>query len=327
MVLIPAFTISELSEAFLIGFLIISHARYTILKANWELQNIPVLGNMARRWLLLVLGFLAAVGLISALLPVSYSVGIMDTIGTIVRWVFYVLVQIAFFVLFAISYVIGLILSLFTGKPAGTAPSMAQPVAPPVPAAMPGDPNPWWQLIRSLLFWTVLFGIVGYSVFQFLVYRLHLLDNVRLQRLIGWFQRLFASIRRTARRAVHDVRQRIAARLAASRKRAEQRRWRYVSLRKLSPRDRVRYFYLSVLRRSAEQGYARPPSATPMEFEPKLANELPEVAGEVGTLTQAFVEARYSEHPLEGPQAAGVQGVWRRVRRALTAHKRHTDAP
>ncbi|MFH1086928.1 MAG: hypothetical protein V1772_14360, partial [Chloroflexota bacterium] len=175
---------------FVIGFFLISQARYTVLKANWELQNIPVMGNMARRWLLLVAGFLIAVGLISAVLPVSYSVGIIDAIGTAVRWLVYVLVQIAFFVLFAISYVIGLVLSLFTGKPASATPNMARPVAPPMPPAVPGEPNPWWQLIRSLLFWTALFGIVGYSLFQFLVYRLHLLENVRLQRFLGWLQRL-----------------------------------------------------------------------------------------------------------------------------------------
>ena len=55
---------------FLIGFLIISQAHYTILKANWDLQGIPILGPLGRRWVLLLLAFLAMIGLVSALLPV-----------------------------------------------------------------------------------------------------------------------------------------------------------------------------------------------------------------------------------------------------------------
>jgi hypothetical protein len=306
---------------FLLGFLLISQARYTILKANWELQSIPILDNLGRRWLVWVILFLLSLGIISALLPVGYSVGVLDAVGTVVRWIIYVLVQIAFFVLFALSYVIGLLLSLFTGR-AAESPSMRTPMAPPAPAATPGGGNPWWELVRSLIFWTVLLGIIGYSIFHFLAFRLGLLQNVRLRRIWEWLTLFWSGVRRTTRRAADDLRRRLAERLASRRMRAARARWRYLSLRRLSPRDRIRYFYLSVLYRSAQQGLGRPPAATPLEYEHVLAGELSDVADQVDDLTEAFVEARYSAHDLDTQDSSRAQHVWRQVRRALTMHRR-----
>ncbi|MBN1401523.1 MAG: DUF4129 domain-containing protein [Anaerolineae bacterium] len=306
---------------FVLGFLLISQARYTILKANWELQDIPILDRLGRRWLVWVILFLVGIGIVSALLPVGYSVGVLDAVGTVVRWIIYVLVQIAFFALFVISYLIGLLLSLFTGRTA-TSPSMQAPMAPPQPAATPSGGNPWWELVRSLIFWTVLLGIIGYSVFHFLAFRLGLLQSVKLRRIWEWLTRFWFGMRRATRRAADDLRRRLAERLASRRMQAARARWRYLSLRKLSPRDRIRYFYLSVLYRSAQQGLGRPPAATPLEYEDVLADELSDVADQVEDLTEAFIEARYSAHDLDSQDSSRVQQVWRQVRRALTVHRR-----
>ncbi|MBC7236218.1 MAG: hypothetical protein H5T69_10265, partial [Chloroflexi bacterium] len=153
---------------FVIGLLLISQAHYTILKANWDLQDIPVVGRVGQRWVLLVLGFLLLIGLVSALLPVSYSVGILETAGTVVRWIIYIVVQIVFLILFIISYVLGLILSLFAGRAAPAPQPMQRPTPPPPPPqAVAADPNPWWAVIRSLIFWTVLLGVIGYSFIHY----------------------------------------------------------------------------------------------------------------------------------------------------------------
>jgi hypothetical protein len=312
---------------FMIGFLLISQARYTILKANWDLQDIPVLGNMGRRWLLLVMGFLALVGFISAILPVNYSVSMLDTIGLVVRWIIYIVVQVAFFILFLVSYLIGLILNLFMGAPKPDSPNMTSPMAqPPLPVVEGGGPASWWLLLRSLIFWTVLFGIVGYSLYHFAAYRLGLFQNLRVRRFLGWLSTFWNGFREASRRTARRMRERLAARLAAQRARIERQRWRYVNIHKLSPRDRVRYFYLSVLYRSAQQGLPRPKGATPLEYERLLARALPDATEPVDDLTQAFLEARYSEHLLDEARVSTVQSVWRHVRRALAAHKRPNRA-
>ena len=104
---------------FLVGFLLISQAQYTILKANWELQNIPILGRLGRRWLWLVLGFLLLIGVIAALLPVGYSVGIIDALSTALQWITYVVLQIVFAFFFIFSYLLSFIMSLFKGGGGG----------------------------------------------------------------------------------------------------------------------------------------------------------------------------------------------------------------
>lgn len=308
---------------FILGFLLISQARYTILKANWDLQDIPILGDMGRRWLLLLIGFLALVGLVSALLPVNYSVSMLDSIGLVVRWILYIIVQVAFFLLFLVSYLIGLILNLFMGAPKPDATGMASPMSqPPLPVTEAGGPASWWLLLRSLLFWSVLAGIVGYSLYHFAAYRLGLFQNLRVRRFLAWLRIFWEGFRDSSRRTMQRMRERIAARLAAQRARMERQRWRYVNVRSLSPRDRVRYFYLSILYRSAQEGLPRPKWATPLEYEQLLLRELPDVANQVDDLTQAFLEARYSEHDLDDDRVGAVQSVWRSVRRALTAHRR-----
>ena len=102
----------------------------------------------------------------------------------------------------------------------------------------------------------------------------------------------------------------------------EKRRWRFLSLRRLSPRDRVRYFYLSILERSAQQEEGRAASETPLEYEKRLARAVPEVGDQVRELTWGFIEARYSEHDVTVDEASALQRAWRYIKRSLILRKR-----
>lgn len=313
---------------FLIGFLIISQAQYAILTANWELRGIPILPGLGRRWALLALAFLALVGLVSALLPVSYSVGVLDALYSAVGWIAYTLARVGFLLLFAISYIIGLLMSLVTGKPSSAPPMPSQSplTAPPPPSPVVTGPSPWWQLVRSLIFWTVLLSVVAYSFLHFVRDRWGLFQGVSLGRLLAWLVGLWRGIRTGARHTVRLIRREVARRLASGQPRPGARGWRYVSLRRLSPRERVRYFYLSVLHRSARQGFGRPPWMTPLEYDEKLSEELPAAAGEVDRLSLAFMEARYSEHEITSEECGRTKAVWRKVRRALALRRRRPPA-
>ena len=306
---------------FLIGLLLISQAQYTILKANWELQGIPILGQMGRRWVLWGLGFLMLIGLVSALLPVSYSVGLMDALATALHWIIYVVVQSAFALLFVLSVVLGWILSLFSTRSGQSPAPMKRAAPPPPPPTVIREPNAWWLVARSLIFWTVIAGVVGYSLFHFARDRWGLFQGLSTARFFTWFRGLWQRFRVATHRVARRVRQEIARRLA-SRSMVEQRRWRFVSLRRLSPRDRVRYFYLSILRRSAQQGFGRAPAQTPLEYEEILSEEMPEASAQVDELTWGFIEAQYSEHSVVQDEATALRAAWRRVKRALTLRKR-----
>jgi len=100
----------------------------------------------------------------------------------------------------------------------------------------------------------------------------------------------------------------------------------YFRLGRLSPRAQVLYYYLSVLHRAAQQGLPRRPAQTPSEYRATLGPNLPEAYPEMDHLTQAFVEARYSRHPVEQEDASHVRASWQQVKAALRALKRRREA-
>jgi len=307
---------------FLIGFLLISHARFSILKANWTIQGIPMLGHVAQRWLALVMIFLLGLGIISTLLPVGYSVGILETVSTIIQWIIYALVQFVFLILFIVSSLLGLLMSLFRGPEAAFTPPMQRAEPPPPPSSVSAGPAPWWQLVRSLIFWTVLVGIIGYSLYHFMGYRWAFLQRLAPGVLLGWLRRIWRGLRRGTGRLATRIRQEIARRLTPRQAEGAPGRLRFLSLHRLSPRDKVLYFYVSVLRRSAKQGFGRPKSRTPLEYEETLRRELPEALEQVHELTDAFIEARYSAHELDSSDSTIAQRAWRSVKRALSGRRR-----
>ena len=309
---------------FVLGFLLMSQARYSILRAQWELHDIPILGNIGKRWAIMALAFLGLVALLAAVLPVGYSVGILETLSIALRWIVYLMLQIVFFVVYIFSLLFSLIMGLFRSSEAPS-PTRQQAPPPPVPADAPSGGSPWWPLVRSLIFWTVTAGIIGYSLYHFVGYRSELLKRLSIYRLLAWIGWTWAKLRRaiggTARSLQTRIRQEIARRREARRAKG-QRPWHYISLRRMTPRERIRFFYLSMLYRARKQGFGRPPALTPCEFEHILQAELQLAEQEIAALTAAFLEARYSEHSVDQREARGAQQTWRRVRRSFAARRR-----
>ena len=308
---------------FLIGLLFISQAQYTILKANWELDNVSVSGQMGRRWGLWVLLFLLLIGLVSALLPVGYSVGLLDALAMAIEWIVFVVSGIAFAIGMGISWVLTWLESLVTGQEMGSAPRAPQMTLPAPPPTVANEPNPWWSVVRSFAFWVILSGLIGYSLFHFVNDRWGLFQGPLATRFLAWLRGLWRGFRKGTQDVTARIRREIARRRRVPRvPQGEKRRWRFLSLRRLSPRDRVRYFYLSILRRSAQQEEGRAASETPLEYEKRLARAVPEVGDQVRELTWGFIEARYSEHDVTVDEASALQRAWRYIKRSLILRKR-----
>jgi hypothetical protein len=93
-------------------------------------------------------------------------------------------------------------------------------------------------------------------------------------------------------------------------------------LRRLSPSELVRYFYVSVERRAAQAGQPRKPGQTPHEYEEALRRRYPDLEPDLHGLTDAFVTARYSSRPLEQEDAEAVKPFWERVKAALRRRRK-----
>lgn len=98
----------------------------------------------------------------------------------------------------------------------------------------------------------------------------------------------------------------------------------YMSLRKLSPRERVIFYYMAFLRRTNEAGFSREPYVTPDVFRQTVDSQLPtEASQETNTLTEAFYIARYSNKHLDQGDVIPAVSAWRRLREIL--RKLHKD--
>lgn len=312
---------------YLIGLLLLSQARYTTLKANWEVDGISVGQALGRRWLLFLVLFLLLVGIISAILPVNYSVGVVAVISTIVRWIAYAVLQLIYIIIVAVTYLLTFIGSLFSGKPiaAAVVPTPIPTPAPP-PTVAPGlPPATWWEVARSLLFWGVLLAVSGYAIFRFLNDRWGLFGHLKDLRLFRWLRSLFAGLGNRTAKLWHTLKSTLQRQIAVRQNAVRRRfRMRAASWRQMSARERVRFLYLALLQSAAEQGLDRPDSATPLEYASDLASHIPEESTGTQQLTVSFDEARYSEHAIDDKVVEDTQQHWRKIKRALNERKRQS---
>jgi hypothetical protein len=81
-----------------------------------------------------------------------------------------------------------------------------------------------------------------------------------------------------------------------------------------------------MVRRGGEQGVARKPSQTPAEYALTLENALPNAGEDIESITDAFVEARYSRRQVDSTKANLVKAIWDRIRRALQAKSKNEQS-
>lgn len=277
---------------FALGLALISEVRYAMLLATWEVQEIPVLGRLGRRWLTLLAVSLGLVAVVAAVLPTGYSVSLFQALTQAAQWVIYVAAYVIMTVVIISGYLLGLLVSLFSGEPA-QAPPAAPEMEMPVFTGNGGEaPLAWMQLFRSLIFWAVIVGGAAYAFYHFVQDRWGLFQGFRpwalLRQLVAWL----AGLWRKAGEVVQVARERAAKHRALRRVAAVRSRRRPRG--PLTPREQVQQLYVMALAVAARYGVARAPNLTPSEYLPCLAPYVPEAERALVELTRAFERARYS---------------------------------
>ena len=308
---------------FILGLGLISQAHFSILRASWRFGRIDVSPHLGTRWAWLAVGFLALIMIVALALPTGYSVGLPQAVSLVVTIAVGILSFVFSTLFYLISLLVGLLLSALGAKEGAAVPQ--EPLSVPTPSvssALGTASNvTWLELLKSILFWGIFLAIVAYSVYHFLRERQGLfpaLEGSLLGRLFAWVRGLWRRTRYWSTRARETIVRRLARRPDLQ---ASAGLLRIMRLSRLSPRQRVRYFYLSVLRRAARIEHGRLPQQTPYEYSATLAERIPEAASDMVTLTQAFVDARYSQRSLNEQEANVVKRVWQRAR-AVLARKR-----
>jgi Domain of unknown function (DUF4129) len=317
---------------FLLALVLFSLTYFSVLRMNWIIQRSQVHQGMASRWFLYSLLFIGVLAVIVGLLPTSYSQGLLGTLSSL----FYALLNglrfLITLILFPFVLFVNWLMSLFRSS---KAPDALPPIAAPtIPTYQPGFHADWFELIKSLVFWSTLIGLIVFSLYYFMRENRESIQKIRriplalsienlIRRLITWIKGMNRRISISIDASLGRFRR-------PSNRESSGNGWRFANPRNLTTRQRVIFFYLAMLRRGGEHGVARQPSQTPNEYALQLENALhatPAVEGqpvsdisvEVNSLTEEFLEARFSQHPITMEQASLARSYWDHIRRAMQA--------
>lgn len=304
---------------FVLGLVLLSQVNLTRLQLRWQVQKISVSPGLVKVWAKYGLLFLGAVMVAAFLLPTRYTLGLLTTAGLALTALIELIIFLFQLLLVLLTLPLMLLLTWLGLSPPAALPSM--PAAPPPLLPSPAAAaSPWLELLRSVLFWLVAVGAVGYLLKTYLDDRPELVAQLKSLRPIAllWqlLARLWALLKRWTAAGLDALPDQLPA-VGPMTGRGALRPTGWRGWRDLSPRSRVVRYYLNVLSQAEKRGAARQPFQTPYEYRPTLTDSAPDVGPEIEELTEAFVHARYSPRPVDETEAVAVQKWWRRIKRAL----------
>lgn len=316
---------------FVLGLTMLGQIRFTQLSLRWRRASLEVPAVLTGRWIRYTLILLTLAGLVAFLLPTAYTLPLLDVVAIVVQAVLYVFNVIFQVVLFGFLLLLTPLARLLGGDIRTQAPD---PGPPPElrPPTTNGSAPAWFEILRAIAFWAFASGVVWYIVRSYLRDRPELVASFRQLGLVSTLRRLIRAFWRQVNRLLGAARERIPEQLVSLRRRGmggrprqSMERPRFFSLSGRSRRQRMLYYYLSILRRAAKRGYPRSRSQTPYEYDTDLGPSIPQAQAEFNRLTDAFVEMRYSTHEVDDERERRVRTDWKRIRAALRSLGRRTD--
>lgn len=307
---------------FATGLLLIGQMQLARLQTLWQMQGIKVAEELPARWARYTLTFLGLAGLLAFVLPTRYTAGLLGLIGNAIFTLAAILYFLVYLLMLPVALLIGFLLDQL-----GLRPTPNVPVQPPPPLPTPIAPenlaeavNPWLDYLRSIVVWVIVVAMVSYVVISYFRERPELIRALASLKPIRALRRWWAALRGRVGGWMSDINARLPRDLLQRLfSRASAKPFNFFRLGGASPREQITYYYLSLLRRAEQSGFARRPAQTPAEYQPTLSAELPEAQTDTEQMTREFVEARYSPHPLDAQQVHRVRAAWERVRAALRA--------
>ena len=309
---------------FLLGLAMLGQAHFTRLYRLWQSQKIQVTEELAGRWARYSLIFIGLAAAVAFLLPTGYTFGLLEIAATIISAIGYIFMLIGILLSFLLALLMIPLSWLFSNTPTTSEiPPLRFPPPEVSSAAAAGGAPDWWEILRSLLFWVAALGMVTYIIRSYLHDHPELLAALTSLKPIRFLRRLLAALWRRLTGLADAVGERLPrGLLQRARREPSKTPSRFFRLGALSPRERILYYYLSILRRAGRLGLPRRRTQTPHEYDDTLGPHIDPAQREMSQLTQAFVKARYSRHTFDREQDKQTRARWQRVKAALRALRR-----
>jgi hypothetical protein len=303
---------------FFLALVLFSQTQYALLHGSWFWYQTPVNKFLTRSWVrysLVLFGLLAA---LAFLLPTGYSMGLLETLNFVLAVTINLFV--ALFQLLLIPIIWLLSLAGCTRQPQQD--TTSQPPPPPIiPPQTTPTVMPWLEMLKSILFWAAFIGIIAYALVTFIRQNPQMLAILRRIHVFDWmggFWHWLGGWLHGAGIQVGQAFQQARIRLFPKRDDSLLRRvQRWANFRQLNPRQKIIFYYLRLIERGGERGIQRRSFETPYQYASSLESNLPEVQEDISGMTETFLEARYSVHPIGGEKTSLAQRFWRNITRSL----------
>jgi hypothetical protein len=258
------------------------------------------------------------------MLPTRYSLWTIDIIGQGMGLIATVLFFLAQGIMTLFVFLITLPFVLFGKNPEAVKKQFPTQGLPSTETILQTTTSPaWWTATKPVLFWGIILAVLLFSIIHYLRQHKEILDLLRKRpvvsrflRFINWLINRFVKIQVSLKKTLKIGQPRVSANNFDGHSQIA-----FSPLRRLNTRQKIIFFYLALVRRGDENGLPRHPSQTPYEYASKLEASLPEVEKELSTLTNAFVDARYSSQPVEPDQVNLVKNTWDRIRKVFRRKK------
>jgi hypothetical protein len=185
---------------------------------------------------------------------------------------------------------------------------------------------PGWEIFKSIVFWVVLLVAIIFAFRQYIQSNRDLAEVLSRLRVWRWLTTAWTWVKAQFRKARHEVGIMVETGIRRLRSlfdvSGEQNRWQFINPRQLRPRQRVIFFYLTMLRRAGDSGLPRESWQTPKEYFDSLKTAIPEEETDISDLTESFMDARYSLREVTPERADIVRAIWARLIDIFRSRKR-----
>ncbi len=304
---------------FLAGFLLMSQAKLQANNAHWLHTGMTKSSRIEKNWHRSSIRILLIIAFLAAFLPIGSTTGI----GQILESLTILLIGLVSLIYL---FFIGLLALLFARPESASSTPPPLPTPDFAPPPQPQAANETAAFIFSSAFWAIAIVLSVVAVSFFLRERGIKLNQTFFKQvwtqLRGWAVQLWLGISQRAVELGRTVRDQLQIKWGEEEGGEEKRPFHFIRINALSPREQIRYFYLSIVRRAKEKGVPRDKNETPLEYSQALKDEFPETEGDVEELTEAFLKARYSPQIVNKEEINPIKKRWKHMRSTLRRHIR-----
>ena len=300
------------------AFLLIQLAitQLSLLRTYWEHDRSQIDVSINRKWLIYSLIVMATAGVISFLLPTEYS----RQFFTLFLWFSSILFSFFSLFLYLLSYPFLLLFHFLFSQDESppTLPGLpsTQPPVTPEPGSMPL----WFEIVKTIILWGIILGIVFLAGRRFFSTTSALLPranrNFLFQKIRDFFKsliNLFFGVKNLIQEQITQLKLQITPPRLSAKPSFRALRSRHAH----NAREKILNLYCDLVDFAGDHGLQRAASQTPYQYHSLLSSALPSLSSEIMDITEIFVEARYSLHTLDESTASRIASETLLVKKAI----------